>query len=196
MLFLTRGRRVFLALPLGDDHRHDLAPSGDEIGEKPRFLVAQGPDFRGRGLDEMGDHRGVDRIGLGPFAERVSEGAHLRRIDHDDRQSGARKDRRRRRSRSLRSPPGRSRAAPSAAVVRSSAARPSRVARNDETFVLSREHAHPTDFSKRLCRRRAVASILSRPCASGLRWRPKRLFGFEGRRLLRRAPSEALFQVF
>src|SRR6202041_2814729 len=25
-----------------------------------------------------------------------------------------------------------------------------------------------------------MASILSRPCASGLRWRPKRLFGFDG----------------
>ena len=39
------------------------------------------------GLDKMGDDGGVDRIGLGPLAQRLGKGAHLRRIDHHDRQA-------------------------------------------------------------------------------------------------------------
>ena len=34
----------------------------------------------------MRNHGRVDRIGLGPSAERLSKGSHLRRIDHNDRQ--------------------------------------------------------------------------------------------------------------
>ena len=37
----------------------------------------------------MSDDCRIDRIGLGALAERIGEGAHLRRIDDDDRQSGA-----------------------------------------------------------------------------------------------------------
>ncbi len=36
----------------------------------------------------MGDYRGIDRIGLGAFAERMSERTHLRRIDNDHWQAG------------------------------------------------------------------------------------------------------------
>ncbi len=81
---------MFFALPLGDDHRHDLAPSRDQIGEKACLGVAQRSDFRRGRLDEMGDDQSVDRIGLGPFANCVGEGAHLCQIDHDDWQASAR----------------------------------------------------------------------------------------------------------
>ena len=40
-------------------------------------------------LGKMRDHRGIDRIGLGALAERLGEGAHLRRIDHHHRQACA-----------------------------------------------------------------------------------------------------------
>jgi hypothetical protein len=83
-----------LALAIGDDHLDDLSASSDKIGQKPGLFVRHRPDVRFGRLDEMGDHRRVDRIGLGPFAERLGESAHLRQIDHDDRQARRRKTRR------------------------------------------------------------------------------------------------------
>jgi hypothetical protein len=35
----------------------------------------------------MGDHRGIDRIGLGPLAERLGKSTDLRRVDHGERQA-------------------------------------------------------------------------------------------------------------
>jgi hypothetical protein len=40
-------------------------------------------------LGEMRDHCSVDRIGLGPFAERVGKSPHLRRIDDHHRQTSS-----------------------------------------------------------------------------------------------------------
>jgi hypothetical protein len=71
-LFHAR-RRTLLALSLGVDHLDDLPPPGDPIG--------------GRVAADPGDHRGIDRIGFRSLAQRIGEGAHLRRIDHHDRQS-------------------------------------------------------------------------------------------------------------
>ena len=45
-----------------------------------------GTRLRLGGFDKVSNHGSVDRIGLGPLAERLSEGPHLRRIDHYDRQ--------------------------------------------------------------------------------------------------------------
>ncbi len=69
-------RRVHFTLPLGDDHRHDLASFGDEIG---RSLVST--SRRGRISGAVASTKwaitdGVDRIGLDYFAERVGEGVH------------------------------------------------------------------------------------------------------------------------
>jgi len=74
-------------------HLDDLAPAGDEIGEKLRGLVRQDANRRPRRFDEAGDDGGVDRIGLGAFAERLCVVADLRGIDDDDRQAGARQAR-------------------------------------------------------------------------------------------------------
>jgi hypothetical protein len=69
--------QALLPLALGDDHLDDLASPSHKIGQKPGLFVGHRPDVRFGHLDEMGDHRRVDRIGLGPFAERLGEGAHL-----------------------------------------------------------------------------------------------------------------------
>jgi hypothetical protein len=39
-------------------------------------------------------HCCIDRSGLGPFAERLGEGAYLRRVDNRSRQAGASQGRR------------------------------------------------------------------------------------------------------
>jgi hypothetical protein len=83
--------QALLPLALGDNHLDDLSASSDKIGQKPGLFVGHRPDVRFGRLDEMGDHRRVDRVGLGPFAERLGESAHLRRIDHDDRQARRRR---------------------------------------------------------------------------------------------------------
>ena len=50
--------------------------------------VGQRPQPGPGGGGKVGDHRGVDRVGLGAPAERAGEVAHLRRVDHHDRQPG------------------------------------------------------------------------------------------------------------
>ena len=79
------------------------APASDQIGQKPR-LVGQWPHLRLGRLGEVGDHRRIDRIGLGALAERLGEGAHLGRIDHHHGQAGRRQGSPRRPSRSRRWP--------------------------------------------------------------------------------------------
>ena len=69
--------QALLALALGDDHLDDLASPSDKIGQKPGLFVGHRPDVRFGCLDEMGDYRRVDRVGLGSFAERLGESAHL-----------------------------------------------------------------------------------------------------------------------
>ena len=89
MLFLQPlGRRPLLALPLGDDHLDDLAAAGDEIGQELGRLVGQRPRLGLGRLGEVGDHGGIDRVGLGALAKRLGEGADLGRIDDDHRQPG------------------------------------------------------------------------------------------------------------
>ena len=77
---------ALLALALGDQHLDDLTPPRDQLTEQPRRLIGDRPRF---GLYRFGkprDHLGIDRIGLGPFAERLREVAHLRRVDNHQRQ--------------------------------------------------------------------------------------------------------------
>src|SRR5271166_3750213 len=84
---------MLLALLFGHDHRHDLPAPSDEIAQLTRRLVRQRTRLGLRRFDEMGDHGSVDRIGLGPLAQRFGEGADLGRIDDDDRQAGRRQAR-------------------------------------------------------------------------------------------------------
>ena len=74
------------ALAFGCHHLHDLAPSGHQIGQELCHLVGQRARLRIGRLDKMSDHGGVDWIGLGAFAECLSEGSNLRRVDDHDRQ--------------------------------------------------------------------------------------------------------------
>ena len=77
--------QALLALALGDDHLDDLASPSDKIGQKPGLFVGHRPDVRFGRLDEMGDHRRVDRVGLGSFAERLRGNAkkkHLTQQPH------------------------------------------------------------------------------------------------------------------
>src|SRR5204862_6791442 len=71
---------ALLALALGDQHLDDLTPPRDQLTEQPRRLIGDRPRF---GLYRFGkprDHLGIDRIALGPFAERLREVAHLRAV--------------------------------------------------------------------------------------------------------------------
>jgi hypothetical protein len=69
-------------------------PASDQIGEKSCHLVRHLPQLRLGRLGEMGDYRRIDQVGLSPFAERLREGAHLRRIDHHHWQACASQARR------------------------------------------------------------------------------------------------------
>ena len=132
MLFLSRVRRPLLALALGADHLDDLPAARDEIGQQPRGLIGQRPRLGLGCLGEMGDHGGVDRIGLGALADRLGEGADLGRIDDDDRQPCGRQGRPPRPSRSLRWPPGRRCAGASGLSRCTSSSRPPALRSTDE----------------------------------------------------------------
>src|SRR6266852_1570028 len=77
------------ALAFCRDHLDDLAPAGDKIGEQLCCRVGQLPKPRFGGFSKVRDHGGIDRIGLGTFAERLREGPYLSGIDHHHRQAGA-----------------------------------------------------------------------------------------------------------
>ncbi len=63
----------------------------DQLGQQPgRLRPASGRDLGPGGLGEEGNHRGIDRVGLGPLPDRPGEGAHLRRVDHHHRQARTR----------------------------------------------------------------------------------------------------------
>jgi len=79
--------KLAFPLPLRHDHLDDLPASGDKLRQQAGIFIGQRPDFRFGGFHEAGDHGGVDRIGLGSLAQSLSEGAHLSRIDHDNRQT-------------------------------------------------------------------------------------------------------------
>ena len=180
MFFLMWAGAVFSRCRLATNHRHDLAPSGDPISEKPRLRVEQGPDFRGRGIDKMRDDRCVDRARLGSLAKRVGEGAHLRRIDHDDRQAG---DRASPAATKVSKPAVASRPMVCGDSGRSRSIRRARSSASRGTAKLSsRPRTRTSNWFFKTSIPTKMASILSRPCASGLRWQPKRLFGSMERR--------------
>src|SRR5262249_8293598 len=77
-----------LALPLCSDHLDDLTPSGNKIGKLLGSLVGQRPWYDTRCLAEVGDHAGIDRVGLGALADGFGEGANLCRIGDRHRQTG------------------------------------------------------------------------------------------------------------
>ena len=129
------------------------------------------------GLGEVGDHRGVDRVGLGALAEGPGEGADLGGVDHHHRQAGRRPAPRRRPSRSRRWPParpGRGRA-PSGGRTSSARPSPSRGTANasPEGRIWTSRRSLETSMPTVIC------SCMTRPCLSEL-LRPWRLSGFEG----------------
>ena len=75
-------------LLLGIDYDDELAPTRQQFGEPDREVIGQCPRRRAHGLGEVGEHRGVDRIGLGQPADGAGELAHLTRIDDGHRQTG------------------------------------------------------------------------------------------------------------
>jgi hypothetical protein len=75
-------------LLFGIDHDDELAPPCHQFGEPDREIIRQWPGRRAHRLGEVGDHSGVDRIGLGQPADGAGELAHLTRIDDGHRQTG------------------------------------------------------------------------------------------------------------
>ncbi len=155
------------------DHGDDLAAAGDEIGEEPGFLVGQRTDRRLGGVEEAGDEGGVDgsswragrwrrrRHGRGRMTSATGMPAAMRPAET-----------------TVSKPPGpRSRPLGARGGERATrAAMPS----------ASRGTAKASPLGG--CGRRGVLETSMRrgcvhlvlPCASGLRLRPKRLFGFDG----------------
>ena len=178
-LLQARVGHALLALAFGADHLDDLPPAGDQIGQQPRRLVRQRPRLGLGRFGEVGDDRGIDRIGLGALPERLGEGADLGRIDDHDRQSGRRQ---RRRHDGLEAAGGLQRddvrrqaaaAVPSAAPGRPRCARPTNASPLGRTATSRRsfDTSIPT----------VMMSMATRPCLIGLRaLRPRRLFGFDG----------------
>ena len=82
------------AVALGGHHLDDLAPAGDQLCERAGLFVGHRPGRRRDRFGEMGDRRGVQRVGLGKLAGRPGEVADLARVDHRQRQ--ARRTQRRR----------------------------------------------------------------------------------------------------
>ena len=82
---------------LGHDHLDDLPSSADKLRESAGLRIGERADFRFGGRDEGGNHRGIDRIGLGALAQGIGEEADLGRIDDDDRKAGRRQGRHRQR---------------------------------------------------------------------------------------------------
>src|SRR6516225_701559 len=87
LAILDPGISPFLTLPLGADHLDDLTPAGDEIGKLLGSLVAQRPWCDAGRFAEVGDHAGIDRVGLGPLTDGLGESANLRRIGDRHRQT-------------------------------------------------------------------------------------------------------------
>ena len=165
------------ALSFGGNHLDNLAPARDQIGETSCHLIGQLPELRFGCLGKMGDHRRVDRIGLGSFAESHREGTHLCRIDDHHGQAGTSQtrghycfeaagglDRHQCRRQGL-SQATRS-SIPAAVRLKTRLSPVGRTA----TSRRSSDTSMPT----------TITSIRSHPCANGFRPRPKRLFGFDG----------------
>src|SRR5262249_22503423 len=83
----------FLALPLRSDHLNDLAPAGDKIGKLLGCLVGQRPWCDAGRFAEVGDHAGIDWVGLGALADSFRESPDLCRIGDYDRQACRREGR-------------------------------------------------------------------------------------------------------
>ena len=166
MLFLSRAGGPLLALALGHDHLDDLAPAGDEIGQQPGGFIGHRPRLGPGRLGEVGDHRGIDRVGLGPLADRLGEGADLRRIDHDDRQP--RRSQRRRRH-GLKAAGGlqrHERGAPAPAAG-AQLLQPGSVARDHKRSPLGRTATSKRSFETSIPT--VMLSMATRPCLIGLR---------------------------
>ena len=149
------------------------------IGQHAGCLVRHRPHHRLGGFDKAGDHPGVDRIGLGPLAQCLGIGSHLRRVDHDQRQACARQAGRYDRSRSRRSPrPPQRRLMPCQPATQFG--KPIRVAAGRPRFSGWQDmHVQPIlrhiDANARWC-------VPWRPflAQTSSRTRPWRLFGFTG----------------
>src|SRR6185312_15419513 len=80
-------RHALGTLALGADHHHDLPPARHQVGKEPRRLIGQRAHLRLGRLGKARDHRGIDRVGLGAFAEGLRVVPHLGRIDDGQRQT-------------------------------------------------------------------------------------------------------------
>ena len=81
----------------GHQHVDDLPAPADQLAQQASCFVGDRTWLRLHRFGKAGDHLGVDRIGLGPLADRSCEVAHLRRVHHHERQRGAGNCRRHRR---------------------------------------------------------------------------------------------------
>ena len=129
---------------------------------------------------EVGDHGGIDRVGLGALAERLGEVAHLRRIDDHDAAGRRRPERA---AATVSKPPvastatsiGRERPQPLASAPPGPCRRAPTAKR-----AAARPDMHVQPILRDVDADDRIMSISSRPCLIGLRLRPKRLFGFDG----------------
>ena len=127
---------------------------------------------------EAGDHRRIDRVGLGTLAEGIGERTHLGRIDHGHRHAGRRKAST---AASVSKPP----VASSATTSRRKPGKPTASVSTPAASLLTK-NASPDGTTCTSSRSfdtsipTTIASIFSHPCLIGLRLRPRRLFGFDG----------------
>ena len=126
-----------------------------------------GADLRLGRLDEAGDHRGIDRIGLGALAERLGEGADLRRIDHHHRQAGRRQ---RLAATTVSKPPVASTAtiaAPAAAGASTNCVQAGRIALDRKRLTARPHSTSSRSFDTSIPT--MMPSIVTPPCLIGLR---------------------------
>ena len=78
------------AVVLGDEHREDLAPPGEDRLQSGGFLVGDDARRRIHGTGEAGEDEGVYSVGFGESADGLGEVAGLARVDDCDGDSGGR----------------------------------------------------------------------------------------------------------
>ena len=77
--------RCLAAVLLSGQHLDQLATACHQGTQRLRGCIGQWPNHGTHRIGEMGEHPGVDRIGLGQFANGFGEVTHLARVDRHHR---------------------------------------------------------------------------------------------------------------
>jgi hypothetical protein len=75
------------AVLLADAHLHELAAAGQQIAQRAGLGVGDGARFGADGLGEVGQDRGIERVGLGQPADAFGVAARLAGVDDGGREA-------------------------------------------------------------------------------------------------------------